>query len=54
MVLRSRTRYGILQRVTFHQQIIARLLAMNHGDGVGRCGENVSPFTFVLLKKTYP
>ena len=24
---------------------------VNHGDGVGRCGENVSPFTFVLLKK---
>ena len=24
---------------------------MNHGDGVGRCGENVSPFAFVLLKK---
>ena len=23
------------------------------GDGVGRCGENVSPFAFVLLKKTY-
>jgi hypothetical protein len=24
---------------------------VNHGDGVGRCGENVSAFTLALLKK---
>jgi hypothetical protein len=30
-----------------------RKASVNHGDGVGRCRENVSPFTFVLLRKTY-
>ena len=36
IMLRSRTRLAILQRVTFHQQIIARLMAISVKPGEPR------------------